>query len=149
MLPVSGARAGVAHVDIGEVHRGRYGRFKRATDLIGLVALPVLLLAILFVAVGNLLGNGSLLQPAEGRQERRAVPHLQVPHHARRTRGSVTEWTAEDDPRITSFGRLLHCLITTSCRGQHVRRPVRRRSRLSSHRRRLRRLIRPAPPGAS
>jgi lipopolysaccharide/colanic/teichoic acid biosynthesis glycosyltransferase len=110
MLPVSELERVSLMFDIGEVHRGRYGRFKRVTDLvIGLLALPVLLLAVPFVAIGNLLGNrGSLFysQPRVGKngelfriykfRTMRAAPE-----------GSVNEWTAENDPRITSFGRLL------------------------------------------
>ena len=50
----------------------------------------------------------SVLQPAPSRQGRRRVHDLQVPHHASGN-GSST-WTAVDDPRLGSIGRMLRRL---------------------------------------
>ena len=48
--------------DIGEIHRGGYSRLKRLIDVgVAILALPVLLISMPFVAMANLLGNrGSL-----------------------------------------------------------------------------------------
>lgn len=96
--------------DIGELHRWRYGRAKRVADVLAaLLCLPVLLVVIPLVLLGNLVGNrGPLLyrQPRVGRHGgefeilklRTMVPeggHL------------ANEWTVEDDPRITRFGGVL------------------------------------------
>ena len=92
MLPVAELERVSLLFDIGELHRGRYGRVKRIIDFA---------LALVGAAVrgagrrpgcssGNLIANrGSLLlPPGPGGQERRAVPHLQVPHHAGRARAA-------------------------------------------------------------
>jgi lipopolysaccharide/colanic/teichoic acid biosynthesis glycosyltransferase len=110
MLPVSELERVSLMFDIGEVHRSRYGRFKRVTDLvIGLLSLPVLVIAVPVVFVGDLLANRGTLfysQPRVGKNGQvfriykfrtmRAAPE-----------GAPNEWTAENDPRITPFGRLL------------------------------------------
>jgi len=96
--------------DIGEVHRGRYGRFKRVTDLvIGLLALPVLALAIPFVVIGDLVGNRGRLFYTQVRVGKNGELFRIYKFRTMRAApdGAVTEWTAENDPRITPFGRLL------------------------------------------
>ena len=110
MIPVSELERVSLMFDIGEVHRGRYGRFKRVMDLvIGIVALPVLALVVPVVAVGDLFGNrGSLLY----RQDRvgkngRLFSILKFRTMRAVADGAPNEWTTEDDPRITPFGRLL------------------------------------------
>ena len=98
--------------DIGEIHRVRYVRAKRAVDLlfagVGLVALvPVLAAA---VAVNPFLNRGPLFyhQPRVGRDGREFMIHklrTMLPDD-----GSMpgrTTWTGTDDPRITPFGGLL------------------------------------------
>lgn len=95
--------------DVGEVHRARYGRVKRLSDLaLGVVALAPLALALPLVLVGNLLGNRG---PAFFSQERvgkggrtfrilkfrTMTPQVSTIGHA----------TAVGDVRITSFGRVL------------------------------------------
>jgi lipopolysaccharide/colanic/teichoic acid biosynthesis glycosyltransferase len=107
-LPVSELERMSLMFDIGEVHRVRYGRVKRIVDVVGgLVALPVLLVAIPFVLVGNLLANrGPLLysQPRVGKggEEFHIVKFRTMTPDAK-----PSEWTTEDDPRITPFGRIL------------------------------------------
>ena len=90
----------------------RYGRVKRVLDVVLGAGrrCSCWSLAVPFVVVGDLVGQPgpALLPPAAGRQERRALPHPQVPHDAAAADGSSpNEWTAENDPRITPFGRLL------------------------------------------
>src|SRR4051812_4206214 len=96
--------------DIRELHGARYLRVKRMADLcFGIVGMVVLAIAVPFVALGNVIGNRGKLfyrQPRVGKNGQvfdivkfrtmRAVTN-EVPN----------EWTAEDDPRITPFGRLL------------------------------------------
>jgi lipopolysaccharide/colanic/teichoic acid biosynthesis glycosyltransferase len=95
--------------DIGEIHSGSYPRTKRLIDVVGAtVMLPLALLVVPFVLVGNLLGNrGPLLyrQPRVGKggevfeilKFRSMVPTTAVG-------GS---WTQTNDPRITRFGKVL------------------------------------------
>ena len=110
-LPVSELERVSLMFDIGEVHRQRYGRVKRLRrrrprPSSGLLALV-------------------LVDPGRGRRQPRRQPRPaalppgpgsgkggelvhdpQVPHDARRrATGLADEWTAEDDPRITRFGR--------------------------------------------
>jgi lipopolysaccharide/colanic/teichoic acid biosynthesis glycosyltransferase len=107
-LPVSELERTSLMFDIGEVHRVRYGRIKRLLDLVGaLVSLPVLLAATPFVLLGNLVGNrGPLLylQPRVGKggEEFDIVKFRTMTPDA-----GPSEWTTDDDPRITPFGRLL------------------------------------------
>jgi lipopolysaccharide/colanic/teichoic acid biosynthesis glycosyltransferase len=95
--------------DIGEIHRARYGRIKRAADaLIGLLLIPVVLAVVPLVLLGNLLANrGPLLyrqrRVGRGNQEFTIWKFRTM----RPSKTGETMWTAPDDPRITPFGRLL------------------------------------------
>ena len=110
-LPISELERVSLMFDIGEVHRLRYGRIKRLFDVvIGAVGTLVFLVSVPVVAVVDVAFNrGPLLY----RQER-------VGRHGRRFRilkfrtmrpvpeGTLdSEWTTEDDPRITPFGRVM------------------------------------------
>ncbi|MCU0268684.1 MAG: sugar transferase [Acidimicrobiales bacterium] len=110
-LPLSELERTALMFDIGEVHRARFGRVKRLLDVV-LAAAGVLVLVpvIVVVVVGNLAGNRGPLfyrQLRIGRSGaafqilkfRTMVPA--APGH------TVNEWTSEDDPRITRFGRIL------------------------------------------
>jgi lipopolysaccharide/colanic/teichoic acid biosynthesis glycosyltransferase len=96
--------------DIGEVHRARYGRLKRIADIgtgvVGLVALAVMLPIVL---VGNALANRGSLFYAQERVGRWGRPFRIHKLRTMRTDalGAPTEWTGEDDSRITRFGRIL------------------------------------------
>ncbi len=107
-LPVSELERVGLMFDIGEVHRVRYGRVKRQIDIVlALLALPVFIVAIPFVLTGNLVANRGALfyrQPRVGKGDR------QFEIRKFRTMGATegpTDWTRDDDPRITRFGRVL------------------------------------------
>jgi hypothetical protein len=107
-LPVSELERMALMFDIGEVHRARYGRVKRQLDIaIALVAAPLLVLATPLVVAGNTVGNRGRLfyrQPRVGKGGR----VFQI-RKFRTMSADVgpSEWTREDDPRITPFGRVL------------------------------------------
>jgi lipopolysaccharide/colanic/teichoic acid biosynthesis glycosyltransferase len=94
--------------DIGELHRARYGRVKRILDVAaGGAALLALLVVMPFVVLGNLAGNrGPLLfkQPRVGKNGR---VFTILKFRTMRAGEVLGEWTTEDDPRITPFGRVL------------------------------------------
>jgi lipopolysaccharide/colanic/teichoic acid biosynthesis glycosyltransferase len=94
--------------DIGEIHRVRYGRLKRLIDVtLGAVALVVLIVAVPFVLLANLLGNRGTLFYRQDRVGKGGKVFRIVKFRTMRPDGGVTDWTAEDDPRITPFGRVL------------------------------------------
>jgi lipopolysaccharide/colanic/teichoic acid biosynthesis glycosyltransferase len=110
MLPVSELERVSLLFDIGELHRGRYGRVKRVADVtMALVALPVLALSVVFVLIGNLVANRGSLVYSQMRVGKNGELFRIYKFRTMRAApaGSATEWTAENDPRITSFGRLL------------------------------------------
>jgi lipopolysaccharide/colanic/teichoic acid biosynthesis glycosyltransferase len=94
--------------DVGEVHAPRYARVKRLFDL-ALAGAGTVVLALVtpLVVVANLVANrGPLLyrQPRVGRDGR---PFSILKFRTMRTVAPVGEPTAERDPRVTRFGRLL------------------------------------------
>jgi lipopolysaccharide/colanic/teichoic acid biosynthesis glycosyltransferase len=98
--------------DVGEVHRTRYGRVKRMMDLgVGIVGMVAFVLAVPFVAIGDLVANrGPLLFRQErigkqGRTFRIVKFRTMVPNGD--TASGAGEWTRPGDPRITRFGNLL------------------------------------------
>jgi len=129
-LPMSELERVSLMFDIGELHRARYGRFKRLVDVaVGLAGMVALGLLVPVVVVGNRLGNRGPLwfhQPRVGRggtifailklrtmtpdgqpgdgQTGGASPGAGQPGGGQWTAG---QWTAEDDPRVTRFGRWL------------------------------------------
>lgn len=110
MIPVSELERVSLMFDIGEVHRGRYGRLKRVSDLvIGVVALPVLALAVPVVALGDLVANRGRIFYSQVRVGKNGEPFRIYKFRTMRAAGdgAPNEWTSEDDPRITPFGRLL------------------------------------------
>ncbi|HUF83731.1 MAG TPA: sugar transferase [Acidimicrobiia bacterium] len=107
-LPLTELERVALMFDIGELHRVRYGRIKRGLDL--LVALPCLvtLAALLpFVAVANIVGNRGPLLYRQRRVGRAGKEFTIFKLRTMRPGGDDSTWTAEDDPRITPFGRWL------------------------------------------
>ncbi len=97
--------------DIGEVHRARYGRAKRLIDIpLALAGCLVLVLLLPIVLFGNALANrGPLLYRQErvGKAGSRFAILKFRTMTPRSTGELANEWTTEDDPRITRFGRIL------------------------------------------
>jgi lipopolysaccharide/colanic/teichoic acid biosynthesis glycosyltransferase len=97
--------------DIGEIHRTRYSRAKRIVDLpLGLAAFVALVVAVPFVQVGNLIANRGPLLYRQARVGKNGAEFTIVKFRTMRSApdgGRPNEWTTEDDPRITRFGRVL------------------------------------------
>lgn len=119
-LPLDELERASLFFDIGEVHGTRYGRIKRITDIgFALFGLLVLAIATPLVFLGDLIANrGPLLY----RQKRvgkggesftilKFRTMAEVSRSGRHVAGDEVathgEWTSENDPRITPFGRLL------------------------------------------
>jgi lipopolysaccharide/colanic/teichoic acid biosynthesis glycosyltransferase len=112
-LPLSELERVALMFDIGEIHRARYGRFKRALDLaVAVLALPVFVAAVPCVFVGNLVGGNR--GPLFYRQRRVGRNNEEFTIWKFRTMrpdaAAPTHWTTEDDPRITKFGGVLRVL---------------------------------------
>jgi len=96
--------------DIGELHRARYGRLKRLFDVaVAVVGLLVLAVAIPFVVVGDLVANRGSLFYRQPRVGKNGTTFEILKFRTMRAAGAdqPSEWTTEDDPRITPFGRIL------------------------------------------
>jgi lipopolysaccharide/colanic/teichoic acid biosynthesis glycosyltransferase len=96
--------------DIRELHGDRYIRVKRVLDVtVGLLGMVPLVLAMPFVWIGDVLANrGPVLyrQPRVGKGGR----HFEILKFRTMRPGAAglaNEWTRENDPRITPFGRLM------------------------------------------
>lgn len=110
-LPVSELERVSMMFDIGEVHRQRYARVSRILDVtlsaLGLFALAVVTLMVL---MGNVLGNRGPLLYRQERIGRHGRPFRILKFRTMAPGGGgspANEWTAEEDPRITPFGRWL------------------------------------------
>lgn len=108
-LPLSELERVALMFDIGEIHRARYGRFKRALDLaVALLSVGPLLLSIPPVLVGNLVANRGPLFYRQSRVGRNNGEFTIWKFRTMRAEAAApSHWTTEDDPRITRFGRLL------------------------------------------
>ena len=110
-LPLSELERASLFFDIGEIHRARYSRLKRVMDVVlatfGLVALVVVTP---FVALGDLIANRG---PLMYRQTRvgKGGEHFTIlkfrTMRELRADDAHSDWTAENDPRVTPFGNLL------------------------------------------
>lgn len=109
-LPLSELERVSLMFDVSELHRARYGRVKRLVDLLlGGIGCIVLAVVIPFVAFGNLIANGGPLFYRQQRVGRAGARFMILKFRTMRpSHGALaSEWTTEDDPRITSFGRVL------------------------------------------
>lgn len=108
-LPVSELERVSLMFDIGEVHRARYGRRKRIVDvLFGIIGSIGLLLVIPCVFVVNLAFNRGPLFYSQHRVGKGGEVFTILKFRSMtEDDGDETTWTAEDDPRVTSFGRVL------------------------------------------
>ena len=107
-MPLSELERMALMFDIGELHRARYGRMKRALDVaVGVPALAVLGIAMVLVMVGNVMANRGPLFYRQLRVGRHGVPFTIYKLRTMRPGSGSTEWTTHDDPRVTPFGRVL------------------------------------------
>lgn len=108
-LPLSELERVALMFDIGEIHRARYGRFKRAMDVaVAAVALPAFLVSIPFVFLLNLALNRGPLFYRQTRVGRNNQPFTIWKYRTMRPDASApTHWTVDNDPRITPLGRVL------------------------------------------
>jgi lipopolysaccharide/colanic/teichoic acid biosynthesis glycosyltransferase len=108
-LPISELERVSLMFDIGEVHRALFGRTKRLIDV--LLSVPgtlLMLLAVPFVLIGNLAGNRGPLLYRQERVGRRGEVFTILKFRTMVPSDEASgSWTAEDDPRITRFGRVL------------------------------------------
>jgi lipopolysaccharide/colanic/teichoic acid biosynthesis glycosyltransferase len=110
-LPISELERASMLFDIGEVHNTRYGRTKRLVDLpLALAGCIALAIATPFVWLGNRFANKGPLLYRQPRVGKGGEPFTIVKFRTMEPRPSgdlVNEWTSENDPRITGFGRFL------------------------------------------
>lgn len=109
-LPVSELEQLSLMFDIGEIHRHQFGRVKRLFDLtVALPGLVVLAIAAPLVAIGNRVGNRGPLMYRQLRVGRdgQVIEVLKFRTMRPESASSPTEWTLEDDPRVTRFGHFL------------------------------------------
>jgi lipopolysaccharide/colanic/teichoic acid biosynthesis glycosyltransferase len=109
-LPISDLERMSLMFDIREVHQARYARVKRMLDLF--LAVPgcaAVLLAIPFVALGNAIANRGPMFYSQLRIGKNGREFRILKFRTMRTADGTlaNEWTTEDDPRITPFGRVL------------------------------------------
>ena len=95
--------------DIGELHRATYVRWKRLIDIaFGVVGLSALIPVGAAIFVANLVGNRGPLLYKQQRIGKDGV-EFEILKFRSMTSSSTasTDWTTEDDPRITPVGSLL------------------------------------------
>ena len=109
-LPIAELERVSLMFDIREVHRERYARVKRLLDIVlGVAGMVVFVLSLPFVLVGNLIANRGKVFYRQARVGRDGQRFSILKYRTMRAspEGAPNEWTTEDDPRITPFGRLL------------------------------------------
>ncbi|MDZ7673561.1 MAG: sugar transferase [Acidimicrobiales bacterium] len=110
-LPVADLGRVALFFDIGEVHRDRFSRFKRLVDVAAGTdrASSSLVLVIPFV-FGRATSSPTVVRSSTPRTGSARAGTVFTIHKFRTMRddGNIpTDWTGEDDPRITPFGNLL------------------------------------------
>lgn len=107
-LPVSELERVSLLFDVGELHRARYARAKRVADvLVGAVGVVVLVGLVPVVWLGNLVGNRGPLLFRQERVGKGGHTFTILKFRTMRPSDDASTWTAECDPRVTSFGRFL------------------------------------------
>jgi lipopolysaccharide/colanic/teichoic acid biosynthesis glycosyltransferase len=107
-LPLSELERMSLMFDVGELHRVRYGRVKRLIDIsVGIVGLGLLIVATPVVVVGNLIANRGPLWFRQARVGRAQKTFEILKFRTMRPESAPSEWTAEDDSRVTPWGRAL------------------------------------------
>ncbi len=96
--------------DVRALHNATYRRTKRVIDVLGATTgLGFMFVALPFVVVGNLIGNPGPLLFRQSRVGREGRVFTITKFRTMRAGEdiSTTTWTSPDDPRVTSFGRVL------------------------------------------
>ena len=107
-LPLSELERVSLMFDIGEIHRARYGRLKRLTDVtVALVGVALLVLALPFVLIGNIIANRGSLFYRQPRVGRGGETYEILKFRTMRPGADDTPWTQAADTRVTPFGRWL------------------------------------------
>lgn len=109
-LPLSELERVSLMFDIGEIHRARYGRLKRLVDLsFAALGCAALIPLVPVVAAGNALANRGPIFYTQERVGRGGERFRIIKFRTMRPAGGdlANEWTTEQDPRITPFGRIL------------------------------------------
>lgn len=109
-LPVSELERLSLMFDISELHRNGYGRLKRLFDLVVAIPGTLLFLAVVpLVFLTNLVGNRGPLFYRQARVGRNGAVFEILKFRTMRpgSEDDPSEWTCEEDPRITPVGRVL------------------------------------------
>ncbi len=110
-LPLSELERIALLFDINEIHRPVYARMKRFIDVaLALAGLPVLLLAIPFVALVNLAGNRGPLFFHQARVGKDGIVFTIHKFRTMRPADGPAAWTTPDDARLSVVGRTLRKL---------------------------------------
>jgi lipopolysaccharide/colanic/teichoic acid biosynthesis glycosyltransferase len=110
-LPISELERISLLFDINEIHRPVYARSKRFLDvMIAAAGLVVLVGVTPVVAVADRFGNRGPLFYSQPRVGKGGVVFTIYKFRTMPPGGSTSEWTAVDDPRIGSVGRMLRRL---------------------------------------
>lgn len=110
-MPLSELERMALMFDVGELHRARYGRMKRALDVaVAIPSLGLLLAATAFVVVGNVIGNRGPVLFEQMRVGRYGKTFTIYKFRTMRVGEETTTWTSLNDPRVTPFGRVLRRL---------------------------------------
>lgn len=111
-LPISELERVSLMFDIGELHRARYGRIKRAADVgIALVGVVITILIVPMIALVNLASNRGPLLFRQERVGKGGKVFTIVKFRTCHELDGRTSWILDDDPRVTSGGfwlRRLH-----------------------------------------
>ena len=94
--------------DVREIHHPSYLRISRIVDVSFAVAGGLILgLVIPFVLAGNAIANRGPLFYSQDRVGKGSTPLRILKFRSMSPGGTTSQWTAQDDPRITRFGRIL------------------------------------------
>jgi len=110
-LPLSELERIALLFDINELHRPVYARMKRFLDvLLAIVGLPVLIVAIPFVALVDLMGNRGPLFFHQQRVGKGGAVFTIHKFRTMRPSDAPTDWTSPGDTRLGAVGRMLRKL---------------------------------------
>ena len=107
-VPIRELEATALLFDVREVHHPSYFRVSRMIDVmlagVGVVALGII---VPFVLLGNAIGNRGPLFYSQDRVGKGSTTFRILKFRSMLPGGATSQWTTQDDPRITRFGRIL------------------------------------------